>query len=62
MVYNRIMLEVILVYVALGIIISYMEIKDDILNKKISQGYNPNARDGDGDGLIQDGTKWERKR
>lgn len=24
-------------------------------------GYNPNARDGDGDGIIQEGTKWERK-
>jgi hypothetical protein len=24
-------------------------------------GYNPNATDGDGDGLVQDGTKWERE-
>lgn len=24
-------------------------------------GYNPDARDGDGDGLVQDGTKWERE-
>ncbi len=24
-------------------------------------GYNPNARDGDGDGLVQDGTEWERE-
>jgi hypothetical protein len=23
-------------------------------------GYNPDARDGDGDGLVQDGTEWER--
>lgn len=54
------MIEAVLVYLALGIVIAYMEIKDDILNKKISQGYNPNARDGDGDGIVQEGTKWER--
>ena len=23
-------------------------------------GYNPDAKDGDKDGLVQDGTKWER--
>ena len=23
--------------------------------------FNPNAKDGDGDGLLQDGTIWERK-
>jgi hypothetical protein len=26
----------------------------------VSSGYNPNARDGDGDGVIQEGTPWER--
>lgn len=26
-------------------------------NKK---NYNPTAKDGDGDGLVQDGTQWER--
>ena len=26
----------------------------------IADGYNPDARDGDGDGLVQDGTEWER--
>ena len=24
-------------------------------------GYKPDAKDGDGDGLVQDGTKWERE-
>jgi hypothetical protein len=24
------------------------------------EGYNPNARDGDGDGIVQEGTPWER--
>lgn len=31
-----------------------------ILDQMIADGYNPNARDGDGDGLVQDGTQWER--
>jgi hypothetical protein len=55
------MIEITLIYIAMGIAISYLEIKQDILNKKILQGYNPNARDGDKDGLVQEGTKWERK-
>jgi hypothetical protein len=24
-------------------------------------GYNPKAKDGDGDGIVQEGTIWERK-
>ena len=55
------MLEVILVYVALAFAISIITIKEDILQKKISQGFNPKARDNDKDGLVQEGTKWERK-
>jgi hypothetical protein len=27
----------------------------------ILKGYNPNARDGDKDGLVQEGTRWERR-
>jgi hypothetical protein len=30
------------------------------LEEMIDSGYKPDARDGDGDGLIQDGTDWER--
>ena len=59
--YNEFMIEIVLVYIAMVIAISYLEIKQDILNKKISQGYNPNARDGDKDGLVQEGTRWERR-
>lgn len=59
--YNEFMIETTLVYIAMGIAISYLETKQDILNKKISQGYNPNARDGDKDGLVQEGTRWERR-
>ena len=30
------------------------------LEEMIADGYNPNARDGDGDGIVQEGTEWER--
>jgi hypothetical protein len=33
---------------------------EQTLEEKIADGYNPDARDGDGDGIIQEGTKWER--
>jgi hypothetical protein len=33
---------------------------ESILEEKIADGYNPDARDGDGDGIVQEGTKWER--
>ena len=28
---------------------------------RISKGFKKNAKDGDNDGLVQDGTRWERK-
>jgi hypothetical protein len=54
-------MEALLVYIGLALIISIITIKEDRLNKKISQGFNPNAVDRDKDGIIQEGTKWERK-
>jgi hypothetical protein len=54
------MIKVILVYLFMALAIAYIEIKEDLLNKKISDGYNPNAKDGDKDGIVQEGTKWER--
>lgn len=30
------------------------------LEEMIADGYKPDARDGDGDGMVQDGTDWER--
>ena len=30
------------------------------LEEMVADGYNPNARDGDGDGFVQDATDWER--
>jgi hypothetical protein len=54
-------IEVLLVYIILALFISIVTIKEDMLDKKIAQGFNPNAIDGDKDGIIQEGTKWERK-
>jgi hypothetical protein len=54
-------IEVLLVYISLALFISIVTIKEDMLDKKIAQGFNPNAIDGDKDGIIQEGTKWERK-
>ena len=54
-------MEPLFVYLALALIISIITIKEDRLNKKIAEGFNPNAKDNDKDGLVQEGTKWERK-
>ena len=55
------MLEVVLVYLSLVLVISIINIKEDKLQKKISQGFKINTVDRDKDGLIQEGTKFERK-
>jgi hypothetical protein len=54
-------MEAVLVYLAMALAISWITIKEDRLQKKIADGFNPNARDGDKDGLVQEGTKWQRK-
>lgn len=59
--YNKDM-ESILIYLAMAVGISVIALKEDRLAKKIADGYNPNAIDKDGDGIIQEGTKWERKK
>ena len=33
---------------------------EQTLEEKIADGYNPDAIDGDEDGIVQEGTKWER--
>jgi hypothetical protein len=54
-------MEPLLVYLGLALVISIVTIKEDRLNKKIAEGFNPNAIDRDKDGIVQEGTKWERK-
>ena len=51
------MLEVTLVYLGMAICISWVAIQED----RVLKGFKANAKDGDGDGFIQDGTKWQRK-
>lgn len=31
-----------------------------LVGKRKDSGYNPKAKDSDGDGIVQEGTKWER--
>jgi hypothetical protein len=54
-------MEPLLVYLGIAVAISIVTIREDRLQKKIADGFNPNAKDGDGDGWVQEGTKWERK-
>jgi hypothetical protein len=54
-------MEPLLVYLGLALVISIITIKEDRLNKKIAEGFNPYAVDRDKDGIVQEGTKWERK-
>jgi hypothetical protein len=54
-------MEPLLVYAAMALVISIITIKEDRLNKKIAQGFKINTVDRDKDGLVQEGTKWERK-
>ena len=51
------MIEVALVYALMVVAISYIAIQED----RIQKGFKANAKDGDGDGLVQEGTKFERK-
>ena len=46
----------ILVLIALTVAIGATALRED----KIFKGYNPDALDADGDGWVQEGTKWER--
>jgi hypothetical protein len=48
-------------YLAMCAVMAYIAISEDRLYKKIAKGYNPNAKDNDKDGLVQEGTRWERK-
>jgi hypothetical protein len=54
-------MEALLVYVGMALVISVLTIKEDRLEKKIAQGFNSCAVDRDKDGLVQEGTKFQRK-
>jgi len=54
-------MEPIIVYLLMFLVISIIAIKEDKLSKKIDQGFNLNAIDRDNDGLVQEGTRFERR-
>ena len=54
-------MEPLLVYVGLALVISIIVIKQDWLQKKIAKGFRLKATDRDKDGIVQEGTKFERK-
>lgn len=54
-------MEAVIIYLALAFVIGFITIKEDRKAKKIAEGYNPFALDRDGDGIVQEGTKFERK-
>jgi len=44
-----------------GVFVDYMDtILDAVVGLEAKAELKPNARDGDGDGLVQDGTAYER--
>jgi len=51
------MKTLVIVVIAMVIVISIIALRQE----RINNGYKSNAKDGDKDGLVQDGTKWERK-
>jgi hypothetical protein len=55
------MIEIFLVYILMAVAISIVTIKEDQLNKNIKLGFNPNPVDRDKDGIVQEGTMFQRK-
>lgn len=51
-------MEAILVYIGMALVITIIALVDDIK----AQGYNSKSVDRDHDGLIQEGTRFERKK
>jgi hypothetical protein len=51
------MRTVLIVVLVMSAVIAFVAVQQDRINK----GFKKNAKDGDGDGLVQDGTIWERR-
>ena len=47
-----------LLFAIVAVVISLLMII--FVGKRKESGYNSNAKDNDGDGIVQEGTKWER--
>jgi hypothetical protein len=52
------MKTILFIMIPLAVAIAIIALRQE----KIYKGFKPSAKDGDGDGLVQDGTKWERKK
>jgi hypothetical protein len=51
------MMEVFIIVGVMAIAIALFAFNEDL----VSKGFKWRAKDGDGDGIIQEGTRWERK-
>jgi hypothetical protein len=51
------MIEVIIIVGIMAIVIAIFAFNEDLLSK----GFKWKAKDGDKDGIIQEGTRWERR-
>lgn len=51
------MTEVIIIIAVMAVAIALFAINEDL----VSKGFKWRAKDGDGDGKVQDGTRFERK-
>jgi hypothetical protein len=60
---GNLILITLLVWIVTFPIFRYEKEEEEAENKKPLRKakYNPNARDGNGNGILQDGTIWERK-
>lgn len=65
MVYNIYMIELLLILGFMTVGIGYFALQQEkeykLMKRMIEDGYKPNAKDRDKDGIVQEGTKWERK-
>jgi hypothetical protein len=51
------MMEVFIIVGVMAIAIALFAFNEDL----VSKGFKWKAKDGDGDGKVQEGTRWERK-
>jgi hypothetical protein len=59
---GNLILITLLIWVVTFPIFRYEKEEEEVKKKPLRKAeYNPNARDGNGNGILQDGTIWERK-
>jgi hypothetical protein len=58
---GNLILITLLIWVVTFPIFRYEKEEEEDKKSLKKAGYNPKAKDGDGDGIVQEGTIWERK-